>query len=328
MTIAAYSDESVEAAPTPVPHGHKVAVLVPCYNEESSIADVVKAFETVLPEAVVYVYDNNCTDRTAAVATEAGAVVRRETRQGKGNVVRRMFADIEADVYVMVDGDDTYDAASARHMVDLLVAENLDMVVGARKPMDGDDEAFRRGHTLGNRLFNRIGRLLFGSGFTDIFSGYRVMSRRFVKSFPLTSSGFEIETEITVHAVELGAPVAEVETPYGSRRGESASKLRTYRDGSRILRIALALFKELRPMRFFGILFGFFTVVAIALGIPVVAEYARSGLVLRFPTAILAAAIQTLGFIFLTAGIVLDSVSRARREVRLLAYLAIRAPSP
>jgi len=320
--------DAVDVAPVPAGPRATVAVLVPCFNEAWSIADVVTDFERALPEATVYVYDNNSTDDTAVVAAKAGAVVRREPRQGKGHVMRRMFADVEADVYVMVDGDGTYDARSARQMVDILLAENLGMVVGARKPVDGSTDAFRLGHTFGNRLFNRVGRLLFGPGFTDIFSGYRVMSRRFVKSFPLISSGFEVETELTVHAVEIAAPCLEIETPYGCRGEESFSKLHTFRDGLRILRMAISLFKDLRPMRFFGVLFGLFTVVALTLGIPVVAEYADTQLVLRFPTAILAAAVQTLGFIFLTAGIVLDSVSRARREARLLAYLAIPPPSP
>jgi glycosyltransferase involved in cell wall biosynthesis len=311
----------------PAPSTRAVAVLIPCHNEASSAGDVVADFRNALPEATIYVYDNNSTDDTAKLASEAGAVVRHERRQGKGNVVRRMFADVEADVYVIVDGDDTYDAGSARAMVDTLIAENLDMVVGVRQ-VSGAEDAFRRGHTFGNRLFNRIAGLLFGSDFTDIFSGYRVLSRRFVKSLPLRASGFEVETEITVHAVEIGAATAEMPTAYGCRRDESSSKLRTYRDGFRILHIALALFKELRPMRFFGILFGAFTLVALGLGLPVVAAYADTGLVLRFPTAILAAAIQTLGFIFLTAGIVLESVSRARREARSLAYLRVRGPSP
>jgi glycosyltransferase involved in cell wall biosynthesis len=320
-----FSNVATDAAEARIAQVQDIAVLVPCCNEASSIADVVTAFGRALPEATVYVYDNNSTDGTASVARAAGAVVRREPRQGKGNVVRRMLADIDADIYVIVDGDDTYDAGSARKMVDLLRAENLDMVVGVRIPVEGEDEVFRRGHTLGNRAFNRTARLLFGSGFTDIFSGYRVMSRRFVKSFPLTSSGFEIETEITVHAVEISASFAEVETPYGTRHAETSSKLHTYSDGIRILRRAISLFKELRPLRFFGLLFALFTIAALGLGVPVVAEYAGTGLVLRFPTAILAAALQILAFIFLTAGIVLDSVSRLRREARVLAYLAIPA---
>ncbi|MEJ7582646.1 MAG: glycosyltransferase [Acidimicrobiales bacterium] len=316
----------VEHIDAPPRSARGLAVLVPCRNEAQSIGAVVRDFRAALPSSTIYVYDNGSTDATSAIATRAGAIVRREPRLGKGNVMRRMFADIDADLYVVVDGDGTYEAASVRRMVDLLMDEHLDMVVGARRPIDGAPDAFRRGHTVGNRLFTRTGRFLFGPGFTDLFSGFRVLSRRFVKSFPLTSSGFEIETEITVHAVELGAAHAEIETPYGCRSGASTSKLRTYRDGMRILGTALALFKDLRPLRFFGVLFALCTVTAVALGAPVVAEYARTGLVLRFPTAILAAALQTLGVIFLTAGIILESVSRARREARKLAYLAMPSP--
>jgi hypothetical protein len=238
-----------------------------------------------------------------------------------------MFSDVEADVYVMVDGDGTYDAASATGMVERLLAEGLDMVVGARVPTeDGEGEVYRRGHDLGNRVFTRIAQILFGSGFDDLFSGYRVMSRRFVKSFPLSSAGFEIETEITVHAVEVAAACAEVPTAYGSRKEDSASKLRTYRDGTRILRVAIGLFKDLRPLRFFGLLFVLFTVAALALGTPVIVDYVETGLVPKFPSAILASALQILAFIFLTCGILLDNVSRSRREIRKLAYLAIPGP--
>ena len=304
-----------------------IAVLIPCYNEAAAITEVVQDFRAALPDATIYVFDNNSNDDTATLARDAGAVVRSEPRQGKGNVVRRMFADIDADIYVMVDGDGTYDAPSARKLIEIMVADNVDMVVGSRVPIGADEgEVYRRGHTMGNRLFNTVARLMFGAGFTDIFSGYRAMSRRFVKSFPLTASGFEIETEITVHAVELASPYAELPTPYGSRRGESSSKLRTYRDGARILRIAIALYRDVRPMRFFGILFGLLLLCSILLGIPVVTDYIETGLVPKFPTAILAAAMATLAFIFLTCGIIVDSLSRARREVRKLAYL--RFPPP
>jgi glycosyltransferase involved in cell wall biosynthesis len=302
-----------------------VAVLIPCHNEEASVGEVVTAFRKALPTATVYVYDNNSTDATVALAAQAGAVIRRERRQGKGYVVQRMFADTDADVYVMVDGDGTYDAAAAPTMVNMLLTDGLDLVTGVRKPVSHDSEVYRRGHTLGNRLFNAIGRLLFGGAITDIFSGYRVMSRRFVKSFPLTSSGFEVETELTVHAVEIGAPCAELETAYSPRKEESPSKLRTYRDGGRVLRIALIFFKELYPLRFFGALFTAFAVAGLTLGISVLADFLRTGLVLRFPSAILSAAMLTLAFIFLTCGFVVASVSRGRREARRLAYLAIPA---
>ncbi len=306
----------------------EIAVLLPCYNEEAAIAEVVKAFSVALPSATVYVYDNNSTDDTVERARGAGAIVRSEPRQGKGNVVQRMFADVDADVYVMADGDGTYDAPSATAMVERLVAEQLDMIVGARVPVDDGGEVYRRGHEFGNRLFNRIAQVLFGATFDDIFSGYRVMSRRFVKSFPLNSAGFEVETEITVHAVEVAAACVEIPTPYGSRKEDSTSKLRTYRDGTRILRVALGLFKDLRPMRFFGILFALTTVVSLALGIPIIVDYVETGLVARFPTAILASGIQVLAFIFLTCGILLDGVNRNRREARRIAYLQVPSFRP
>lgn len=321
------TDVATGVAPRPVPDTPRVAVLVPCFNEASSVGTVVKSFNQALPAATLYVYDNNSTDATAARAAEAGALVRSESRQGKGYVVGRMFADVDADVYVMVDGDGTYDAGSVRRMVDMVVEQNFDMVVGARQALARVDDVYRRGHSMGNHLFNTLNRWFFGSQFTDVFSGYRAMSRRFVKSLPLRSSGFEVETEITVHAVELGAPCKEIQTPYGPRQGESTSKLRTYSDGFRIMRTALALLRMLRPLRFFTTLFALFTIVSIALAVPIVTEFARTGLVPRFPTAILAAATQTLAFIFLTAGFVLENVSAARREARLLAYLAIPAPS-
>jgi glycosyltransferase involved in cell wall biosynthesis len=303
-----------------------LAVVIPCHNEEHAIASVVHDFRQALPEADIYVYDNQSTDATREHASRAGAIVRREPRLGKGNVVRRMFADVEADIYVMVDGDGTYHAPTARHMVDLLIDNDLDMVVGRREPIADDDRAYRRGHSTGNAVFARVFRLLYGSDFTDAFSGYRVMSRRFVKSFPGTSSGFEIETELSGHAATVSAACSEVPTPYRSRKGNSNSKLRTYRDGGRILRVALQQFRELRPLQFFGILFIVLTAAAVGIGIPVVNEYVRSGLVLRFPTAILAAAIQTVAFICLTCGLVLQSVGRARQEVRRLAYLQIESP--
>jgi len=307
--------------------GSTVAVVIPCHNEEQAIGSVIRDFRQALPEAEIYVYDNQSTDGTREHASRAGAVVRKEPRLGKGNVVRRMFADVDADVYVMVDGDGTYHAPTARRMVDLLIDDDLDMVIGRREPVADGDRAYRRGHSTGNAVFARVFRLLYGSDFTDAFSGYRVMSRRFVKSFPGTSSGFEIETELSAHAATILALCAEVPAPYRSRNENSDSKLRTYRDGTRILRVSLQLFKELRPLQFFGILFVLLTAAAVGIGAPVVTEYVHSGLVLRFPTAILAAAIQTVAFICLTCGLVLQSVGRARQEVRRLAYLQIESPS-
>ncbi|MDQ6797825.1 MAG: glycosyltransferase [Actinomycetota bacterium] len=301
----------------------RVAVLIPCHNEQETVAEVVAAFSQALPEADVYVYDNRSTDATAERARQAGAVVRREVRLGKGHVVRRMFADVEAEIYVMVDGDGTYEAAAARAMVDLLIDDTLDMVVGCRQPVPDQHDVYRPGHAMGNKVFTRALRTVFGGEFTDVFSGYRVMSRRLVKSFPIQSAGFEIETELNVHAVQLGAACAEVPTRYGNRDEDSDSKLRTGRDGIRIMMTILRLFRQLRPLQFFGILFVALTLVALALGIPVVEAYVDTGLVARFPTAIMAAAIQTVAFICLTCGLVLENVVGARKEARRLAYLQI-----
>ena len=304
-----------------------VAVLIPCHNEEAAVATVVAQFRESLPTAVIYVYDNRSTDATAARAAAAGAVVRTELRPGKGNVVRRMFSDIDADVYVLVDGDDTYDPRAAPSMVHLLVNDGLDMVVGRRRAVPDDRNVFPRGHTAGNQAFTKVIRVLFGGEFTDVFSGYRVMSRRMVKSLPVHSQGFEIETEMTVHAAQIQAPCAEVASDYRSRADGSDSKLRTWRDGARILVVAIRLFKEMRPARFFGIFFGLFTALALGLGLPVVDEYLRTGLVLRFPTAILAAAMQIVAFVCLTCGLILDSVAKCRSEARRLVYLQIAPPA-
>jgi glycosyltransferase involved in cell wall biosynthesis len=302
----------------------RVAVLVPCLDEEASVGRVVEDYRAVLPRATIYVYDNGSTDATAAVAAEAGAVVRREPEPGKGNVVRRMFADIDADVYVMVDGDDTYEAQAAPGMIRLLLEQSLDMVVGNR--VSEIDDAYRRGHMLGNRLFNWLHQVLFGSSFRDVFSGYRVMSRRLVKSFPTMANGFEIEAELTVHALDIKAPFAEVPTRYQPRGEESASKLRTFRDGRRILLRSLLWYKEIRPARFFGAFFALFAVAGLVLGIPVVDEYARTRQVPRFPSAILAASLEMVGFLFLAAGVILDSIARRHREVKRLHYLQHAAP--
>jgi glycosyltransferase involved in cell wall biosynthesis len=300
-----------------------VAVLLPCYNEESSIYRVVEGFRAALPRAVVYVYDNASDDRTAELAAAAGAVVRHEDRRGKGTVVCRMFADVDADVYVLADGDGTYDPADAPAMLDRLLQDNLDMVVGCRVPAAGQERTFPRGHVAGNWLFNRALKALFGGSFTDVFSGYRVMSRRFVKSFPVRFTGFEIETELVTHTVDIGLPHAEMPTTYRSRNVDSKRKLRTVRDGVRILVAALLLFKEMRPLRFFTIIAATLTLLALGLGAIPVSEFISTGLVLRLPTAVLAASIQIIAFISLTAGIILDSVCHGRRQAKRLVYLSM-----
>jgi len=301
---------------------HRVAVILPCYNEAAAIGDVVRDFRTALPQAVVYVYDNNSRDDTARCAREAGALVRRETRQGKGHVVRRMFADVEADIYILADGDGTYDAAIAPALVEKLVGEHLDMVVGSRLTTYAG-EAFRRGHRFGNDLLTGFLALCFGRTFTDILSGYRVFSRRFVKSFPALSAGFEIETELSVHALELRMPIAEVSTDYRARAAGTASKLRTYRDGFRILMMILNLFKEERPLAFFSIIAGILALSAVGLAYPVFITFFETGLVPRFPTAILATGLMILACLSLTCGFVLDTVTHGRREMKRLAYLSI-----
>lgn len=303
----------------------RIAVLLPCYNEAAAIAQTVAAFRAALPDAAVYVYDNNSNDATRAVAVEAGAVVRTERTQGKGNVVRRMFADIDADVYVMADGDATYDAAAAPAMVARLLDEQLDMVVGARR--SEVDAAYRRGHRVGNALLTNLLAWTFGRSFSDVLTGYRVFSRRFVKSFPVLSAGFEIETEISVHALELRLPVAEVLTDYAARPAGSVSKLSTYSDGWRILRTIAMLFRFERPMTFFGTVATLFAVLAVVLAVPLVLTYLDTGLVPRFPTAILATGLMILAFLNLFCGLILDTVVRGRREVRRLAYLSHPAPT-
>jgi glycosyltransferase involved in cell wall biosynthesis len=302
----------------------RIAVVLPCYNEEAAITQTIAGFRAALPGATIYVYDNNSRDRTAELAHAAGAVVRTERQQGKGNVVRRMFADVDADVYVMADGDLTYDPRAAPEMVRMLVDEQYDMVVGTRQHEVA--EAYRGGHVLGNRLFTGLLSSLFGRSFTDIFSGYRVFSRRFVKSFPVLSAGFEIETEMSVHALELRMPVGEVETAYGARPEGSASKLSTYRDGWRILKTIGTLYRVERPVLFYGSIGALFWLTAIILAIPLVITYLDTGLVPRFPTAILATGLSIIGVLCFFAGLILDTVTRGRREVRRLAYLAHPAP--
>jgi glycosyltransferase involved in cell wall biosynthesis len=301
-----------------------IAVLIPCYNEEAAIAQTVAGFRAALPDATIYVYDNNSRDRTAELAAAAGAIVRRERVQGKGAVVRRMFADVDADVYVMADGDATYDAASAPALVARLLDEQLDMVVGSR--VEDAAQAYRRGHRFGNKVLTGMLARLFGRSFTDILSGYRVFSRRFVKTYPALSTGFEIETDISVHALELRMPVAEVETPYFARPEGSSSKLSTYGDGWRILRTIVTLYRIERPLLFFGAIGAMLALVAIALSVPLAMTYMQTGLVPRFPTAIAATGLVILAALNGFAGLILDTVVRGRREVRRLAYLGFTAP--
>jgi glycosyltransferase involved in cell wall biosynthesis len=311
-------------AETLPPGRYEIAVLVPCYNEEHAIAKVVADFRAALPGATVYVYDNNSSDGTVAAARAAGAVVRRETHQGKGYVVRRMFNDVEADIYVLVDGDATYDAPSAPKMIAKLFDDRLDMVVATR--VDTEVKAYRPGHRTGNWLLTGFVAHVFGRAFTDILSGYRVFSRRFVKSFPVLSGGFEIETELTVHALELELPVDEVVTPYYSRLTGSASKLSTWRDGFRILWTVLKLYRAERPLAFFGSLGIALALMAIGLSIPILITYVQEGLVPRLPTAVLATGLMLVGFLSIACGLILDTVTRGRREAKLIAYLALRAP--
>jgi len=302
----------------------RIAVLVPCYNEQHAIAKVVTDFRSALPEATIYVYDNNSKDGTADAARAAGAVVRSETHQGKGYVVRRMFNDIEADVYVLVDGDATYDAPSAPKMMTKLLDDHLDMIVATR--VDTEQNAYRRGHRTGNVLLTGLVTNIFGRAFTDILSGYRVFSRRFVKSFPILSGGFEIETELTVHALELELPVGEVATPYYPRPSGSASKLSTWQDGFRILRMVLKLYRTERPLSFFGSFGIALALCSIGLAIPIFITYVHEGLVPRLPTAILSTGLMLLAFLSMACGLILDTVTRGRREAKLIAYLALRAP--
>jgi len=302
----------------------KIVVLIPCYNEAKPIGLVVQDFKKALPTADIYVYDNNSSDDTVAVAKAAGAIVRTETQQGKGNVVRRMFADIDADIYVLVDGDNTYEAAAAADMIALLKSDTLDMVSGCR--VTEIQEAYRPGHRLGNWMLTGLVASIFGRRTSDMLTGYRVFSRRFVKSFPALSQGFEIETELTVHALELRMPIADHETVYIDRLPGSDSKLNTIRDGVRILRVIVSLVKEERPLPFFGGLAAALALLSVILGYPIVTEYVQTGLVPRFPTAILISAIMIIATLSLMAGLILDTVTRGRREMKRLAYLSHLAP--
>jgi len=298
-----------------------IAVLLPCYNEELTIGEVVRRFRETLPSASVYVYDNNSRDLTALKARAAGAIVVREPRQGKGNVVRRMFADIDADIYVMADGDGTYAPEDAPQLINILQTERSDMVVGTRRGVT--DDAGRSGHAFGNRVFNRLYKGLFGADFTDIFSGYRAFSRRFVKSFPAVSGGFEIETEMSVHASQLKLPVSEMALDYGRRPEGSSSKLSTFRDGARILWMFAMLVKETQPLRFFGTFALFSLSASIGFMIPVLVEFAETGLVPRMPTWVLSIGLMLLSMLAAMTGLILDSVSRGRAEQKRIFYLSI-----
>lgn len=304
----------------------RIAVLLPCYNEEAAIATTIAGFRAALPKADIYVFDNNSKDATVAVAEAAGAIVRTERMQGKGAVVRRMFADVDADVYVMADGDATYDASAAPLMVRRLLEDRLDMVVGARA--SEIDAAYRRGHRFGNVMLTGLLARMFGRSFSDILSGYRVFSRRFVKSFPVLSHGFEIETEISVHALELKMPVAELRTAYGARPEGSTSKLSTYRDGWRILKTMISLYRNERPFYFFAAIAGFLALAAFILAAPLVLTYMKTGLVPRIPTAILVTGMMIVSVLSLFTGLILATVTRGRREVKRLAYLSQAAPEP
>ena len=301
----------------------KIAVLIPCYNEEASIASVVNDFQTALPTAKIYVYDNNSSDRTVEVAKTAGAIVRSEMQQGKGNVVRRMFADIDSDIYVLVDGDNTYDAFAAPKLVEKLVRESLDMVTGSR--ISENKNAYRPGHKFGNWLLTNLVTSFFGKRTNDMLSGYRVFSRRFVKSFPALSRGFEIETELTVHALELRMPICDVETAYIERLPGSVSKLNTFRDGLRILSVILSFVKEERPRQFFNWIAASLICLALVLGVPILVEFTETGLVPRFPTAILSASIVIIALMLFVAGLILETVTLGRRETKRLFYLSYKS---
>jgi glycosyltransferase involved in cell wall biosynthesis len=301
---------------------YKLAVLVPCRNEGLTISKVVRDFQKYLPEATIYVYNNRSTDDTVEQALAAGAIVHHEIQPGKGNVVRRMFADIDADIYILTDGDDTYEVAAVRRLIERAIVERLDMVVGSRRPMAETSQAYRPGHKAGNLFLTGFVNLLFKAKLIDMLSGYRVFSRRYVKSFPSLSHGFEIEAEFTIHALELRMPFAEEPTLYGERPPGSASKLRTFTDGWRVLGTAILLFKEIRPFLFFGLLFLILASISIILAVPILLTYFQTGLVPRFPTAILAASTMLLAFLSMTCGLILDSVARGRREMKRMAYLS------
>jgi glycosyltransferase involved in cell wall biosynthesis len=300
-----------------------LALLIPCHNEEMTIEKVVSDFKVTLPNLMIYVYDNASTDETIKAAKLAGALVFKEPNKGKGNVIRRMFADIEADIFIMVDGDATYDASIVSSMIDELVNNNLDIVIATRKASDSN--AYRSGHVLGNKAITRAVSFIFNGGFTDMLSGYRVMSRRFVKSFPIVSSGFEIETEMAIHILQLGIPYKEIETKYDARPVGSESKLNTWADGMKILKMIILLFKEQKPFQLFGIFFLLLLLLSFVLSIPLMLTFIDTGLVPRLPTAILIIGITILAFVSLSAGIILDSVSRAKLENKRLHYINLQS---
>ena len=304
-----------------------VAVIIPCYNEATAIATVVKDFKKVLPDASIYVFDNNSSDGTGDVALKAGATVRRVKLRGKGNVVRRMFADIDADIYIMVDGDATYDAASAPRMIEKLLDEHLDTVIGCRKEESTDNKNYRPGHRIGNKVLTGSVQKIFGGDFTDMLSGYRVFSRRFVKSFAAESQGFEIETELTVHALELRLPYGELDTPYSERPEGSESKLSTYKDGIKILGMVIRLYSNERPKEFWGIVGGVLLLLSVIFTVPVLIEYIQTGLVPRMPTFLFAIGLALGGFLAVTVGLILRTVTKGRREAKHLAYLSIASVS-
>lgn len=316
--------ETINSGPLAQASEARIAVTLPCYNEASTIARVIADFRAALPGADIYVFDNNSTDGTAQIARDAGAIVRTEIRQGKGHVVRRIFADVEADIYVMADGDGTYDASFSPVLIELLKKNNVDMVVGTRANVTKD--AGRGGHAFGNQIFNRLFNMMFGRQFTDIFSGYRVFSRRFVKSFPAVSGGFEIETEMSVHSCQIGIPTLERATSYGVRHEDSASKLRTFRDGLRILGMFMVLAKETRPAAFFGAIGLALTLVALGLSAPLFFTYLETGLVPRFPTAILSMGLVIIATVSAVCGLILDSLARARVEAKRSVFLSYPAP--
>jgi Glycosyl transferase family 2 len=305
------------------PSSPRIAVLIPCYNEALTVATVVRDFASVLPQASIYVYDNNSSDGTIEAAKAAGAIVRREARQGKGHVVRRMFADIEADLYLMVDGDATYDAASAPKLIQTMLEGPCDMVNGAR--VDQSVKAYRLGHRFGNRLLTGLVARIFGQMTSDMLSGYKLFSRRFAKSFPAHARGFEIETELMVHALELRMPIGEVLTPYLERPEGSISKLSTFKDGARILSMIGLFAKEERPMQVFGAAALAFGLVSVVLAVPVLLDFFATGKVERFPTAILCSGLMVTAVLSLFSGLILDTVTRGRREMKRLAYLAVPA---
>lgn len=306
--------------------GPQVVVLIPCYNEEQTIGTVVQDFQKSLPDAKIYVYDNNSSDSTVAIARESGAIVRSEKLQGKGHVIRRMFSDIDADVYLIVDGDDTYDASAAPVLIDALINGSLDMVNGRR--IEQMKEAYRPGHRFGNWMLTKIVTTFFGERTKDILSGYRVFSRRFVKSFPALSLGFEIETELTVHALELKMPISDIDTSYKERPEGSESKLNTIQDGIRICKTIATLVKEERPLEFFSVLSLILGVISLVAAYPVVLEYLDTGLVPRFPTAILASALMLLAFLCFFSGVILSTVTNGRKEMKRLIYLQYSSVEP